>query len=255
MRKDQPSSNLGYVDQQTGGYLGQSEVTSNFTSLFPFWYQVPGSVQASAVKNLSFLNGSFSAIAGGLGIGNDPNACASPGVGLGASNVLIAGMLFHQTGSQPITIGGSQADAHHPSDPRMINEYITVTENIFFDYGYTFSGVCAVLSTYTTGSIISNNDISNAPYSGICWGFGWGSNDAGGSPEYESRGLYAFQPKYETPTTLKDGTITGNIISNFGTLHSDEGGIYTLSDSPNTTITENCLWNCPYRKQSIRTMY
>ncbi|KAF5722399.1 xylanase A [Fusarium mundagurra] len=243
---NQPSSNLGFADQQTGGYLGQHDVVDNFTSTYPFFSQVPGSVQASAVKNLSFLNGSFSAIAGGLGVGNDPNACASPGVGLGASNVLIAGMLFHQTGSQPITIGGLQANAHHPSDPRMTNEYITVTENIFFDFGYTFSSSTAILSTYTTGTTLSNNDISNAPYSGICWGYGWGSNDAGGSPEYESRGLYAFQPKYDTPTTLKDGAITGNIISNMGTLHYDEGAIYTLSASPNTTINENCLWNAPH---------
>ncbi|KAK0382653.1 hypothetical protein NLU13_9959 [Sarocladium strictum] len=245
---NQPSSNLGYVDQQTGGYLGQSDVTDNWTSLFPFWSQVPGSVQASAVKNLSFLNGSFSAIAGGLGVGNDPSACASPGVGLGASNVLVAGMLFHQTGSQPITVGGVRADAHHPSDPRMINEYITVAENIFFDYGKVFTSVAAILLTYTSGSVISHNDISNGPYSGICWGFGWGSNDAGGSPEYESRGLYAFQPKYQTPTTLKDGAITGNIISNFGLQHFDEGAIYTLSASPDTKLNENCLWNAPHRK-------
>ena len=70
---------------------------------------------------------------------------------------------------------------------------------------------------------------------------GWGANDAGGSPEYVYRGLYDYQPLYATPTTQKDGMILQNLVRTFGKIHGDLGGIYTLSASPNTSLTGNCV--------------
>ncbi|RAO74160.1 uncharacterized protein BHQ10_010172 [Talaromyces amestolkiae] len=238
---NQPSTNLGFVDQQTGGYLGEDSVYQEWIGGFPYWHQVPASVQASAVTNVNFLNGSMVAIANGLGVGNDPSGCAFPGIGLGASNVTIAGMLFTQVGNQPVTVGGVQANAHHPVNPLMTNQRLTITENIIFDIGQTHSGAAAIVSTYVTGAVITHNDIRDVPYIGISYGWGWGSNDAGGNPEYTERGLYNYQPIYKTPTTLKDGLVAKNLISDFGTLHTDLAAIYTLSKSPSTYTTQNCV--------------
>lgn len=177
---------------------------------------------------------------GGLGIGNDANAHRS-GVGLGAQNVQVSGMYFSQTGSNAITVGGIQANAHHPSALQMVNANITITENIVTYTAATFKSAAGMLLTYTDGSSVTNNDLSDLPYSGICWGFGWGSNDAGGSDEYANRGLYNYQPRYNTPTTLKNGHIAGNLVQNFGTLLHDLAAIYTLSKSPNTDIARNYL--------------
>ena len=58
---------------------------------------------------------------------------------------------------------------------------------------------------------------------------------------YYWRGLYNYQPLYETPTTQKDGLILQNLVRSFGLKHTDLGGIYTLSASPNTYITGNCI--------------
>ena len=181
---------------------------------------------------------------GGFGIGNDPNAHVT-GVGLGTSQIEISGMYLHETGTNAITTGGIQADAHHPSDPRMLNSDNRITENIFSSVARTFNSGVAIFVSYTTRSQITHNDVSNIPYSGICYGYGWGSNDAGGSPEYQRRGLYNYQPIYTTPTTMHSGRITGNLINNFGLTHSDLGGIYTLSASPNTTISENWVFASP----------
>jgi len=205
---------------------------------------VPGAIQVSAASNILFQNGSLSASMGGFGIGNDPNAHIT-GVGLGTSNIEISGMYLHQTGSNAISMGGIQADAHHPSDPRMINKDSTITENIFADVAKTFNSGVAVFVSYTTRTQITHNDVSNVPYSGICYGYGWGSNDAGGSPEYLRRGLYNYQPIYDSPTVMTGGIISGNLINNFGITHSDLGGIYTLSASPNTTISENWVFDSP----------
>ncbi|KAH7377393.1 hypothetical protein BKA66DRAFT_422224 [Pyrenochaeta sp. MPI-SDFR-AT-0127] len=238
---NKPSSNTGYVDQQTGGYIGLNDTYADFEASRPFWFQIPGSVQASACNNISFRNGSMIALMGGMGIGNDPNAHAPPGVGLGVSNLDISGMFFVQTGANAITVGGIQADSHHPSDVRMTNKFITITENIFTDQQYTITSGVPIFVTYTEGTKITHNDISNVPYSGICYGYGWGSNDAGGSPRYQDRGLYKHQPIYNTPTTMKNGVISYNLISNYGTMHSDLGGIYTLSASPNTALSNNWI--------------
>ncbi|MGG6499452.1 UNVERIFIED_CONTAM: hypothetical protein NY603_41685, partial [Bacteroidetes bacterium 56_B9] len=68
-----------------------------------------------------------------------------------------------------------------------------------------------------------------------------GANDQGGSDEYEKRGLYQYQPRYDTPTTLKDGLISNNLIQRFGTVMTDLGAFYTLAKSPATSVTNNCV--------------
>ena len=242
MTIDYPSSNVGYADQQTGAYIGLNESYTIFESSRPFWWQVPGSVQLSAAHNIVIQNGSMTAIMGGFGVGNDPNAHTS-GVGLGAQNITISGIYFTQTGHNCITVGGVQANAHHPSDARMINSDILISENVFTDTQITYTSGTPIFVSYVTDAQILHNDLSEIPYSGICYGFGWGSNDAGGSVEYANRGLYNYQPRYTTPTTLMNGLISNNLIHDYGEQHTDLGGIYTLSKSPNTLITENYIYS------------
>jgi hypothetical protein len=241
-----PSSNKGYADQQTGGFIGVDHAypADLFESARPHWWQVPGSVQVSAASDITFTNGSMQAIMGGFGIGNDANAHTS-GIGLGAANIEVSGMYITQTGSNPITMGGIQADAHHPSDPRMINENNLITENIIHDTGITYTSAAGILVPYNNGTEISHNDLSMLPYSGIAWGYGWGANDAGGSPVYFWRGLYNYQPRYETPTTQGNGKILQNLVNGFAQKHTDLGGLYTLSASPNTFLTGNVIFGGP----------
>ncbi len=56
--------------------------------------------------------------------------------------------------------------------------------------------------------------MADLPYTGIGIGYGWGANDPGGNPEYVNRGLYDFQPVFDTPTTLSDVRIVGNHVRN-----------------------------------------
>jgi hypothetical protein len=73
-------------------------------------------------------------------------------------------------------------------------------------------------------------------------GYGWGSNDAGGSPDYKNRGLYNYQPIYATPTTAKNNLIVGNLVHDAMRVGGDGGCIYNLSANPGTTFKENyCL--------------
>lgn len=200
---------------------------------------MPSAIQISAAHNITFLRGNYTQLgAGGFGIGNDPNAHII-GVGLGARGIRVIDGYFTQVMGNSITLGGIQANAHHPNDTRMINSNITISGNIFYNTSSLFSSTVPILSTYIQDSEISNNDLSWIPYSGICYGYGWGSNDAGGSPRYAARGLYNYQPRYTTPTTSQNNLIQGNLIHDFGLTHTDLGGIYTLSKSPGTIIRNN----------------
>jgi hypothetical protein len=178
---------------------------------------------------------------GGFGMGNNPEAHAS-GVGLGVKDCEISGMYFSETGANAITFGGIQADAHHPSDPAMVVSGNVITENILAGTSRTITSGSGILVTYAIDTIITHNDISDLPYSAICHGYGWGSNDVGGSPEYKDRGLYEYQPVYDTPTILKGGLIAGNLIHDYGLLHSDLGAVYTLSASPDTFTERNYIY-------------
>lgn len=200
---------------------------------------MPSAIQISAAKNIVLSGGNYTQMGGGgIGLGNDANAHVT-GVGLGANNVAVKDGYFTQVMGNSITAGGIRADAHHPSDTRMTNSRIEISGNIFYNVSSLFSSTVPILATYVQNTLISHNDIYITPYSGICIGYGWGSNDAGGSSEYVNRGLYKYQPKYTTPTTLMNNRIEGNLIHGYGYSHTDLGAIYTLSKNPSTYIVEN----------------
>jgi len=233
---------IGYVDQQTGGHLCENKTytPSNFESARPWWCQMPSAIQVSAANNIVFSGAcSFTQMGGGgVGIGNDANAHLS-GVGLGASRVSVSESYFSQIMGNSITAGGIRADAHHPSDPRMTNSFISISNNIFYNVSSLFSSTVPIFASYVQHSSISHNEINTTPYSAICLGYGWGSNDAGGTSEYVNRGLYSFQPRYTTPTISTHNSISGNLLRNYGYSHTDLGALYTLSKSPATVISEN----------------
>ena len=204
---------------------------------------MPGAIQISAANNIAFSGGSYTQLgAGGFGIGNDPNAHIT-GVGLGASNVAITDGYFTQVMGNSVCAGGVQANAHHPSDARMINSHITISGNIFYNSSSLFSSTVPIFVTYIQYSTISHNDLYISPYSGICHGYGWGSNDAGGSQTYIDRGLYNYQPLYQTPTTSQNNLIEGNLVHSFGLSHTDLGAYYTLSKSPSTVLRNNYAYD------------
>lgn len=169
-----PSDGTGYVDQQTGGYIGENITYPAFEATRPRWYQMPSAIQISAASRINFTGGSYTQLgSGGFGIGNDDNAYLS-GTGLGAESISVIDGYFTQVMGNSVTAGGIKADAHHPADPRMIVSSILISGNIFYNISSLYSSTVAVFVSYVQFSEISHNDISKVPYSGICHGYGWG---------------------------------------------------------------------------------
>ncbi|MFI6513912.1 RICIN domain-containing protein, partial [Streptosporangium sp. NPDC050855] len=247
-----PSGNQGFVDQQTGAYIAGTwnwpafsschNGCTQFEAARPNWFQMPAALQISAANNVTvsdsrFLNLGQTAV----GIGNDANAHAS-GVGLGAGNITVTRSEIARSSAGGIVVGGVRADAHHPSDQRMVNRDITVSDNRIHDLGLDYRGIVSVLTTYVTGSLVAHNEVYNMPYTGMSIGYGWGANDAGGNNNYAGRGLYNYQPRYTTPTTASDNRLIGNYVHDVMQQMNDGGCIYTLSWNPGAVISDNhCL--------------
>ena len=188
----------------------------------------------------------------GLGIGNDDNAHQT-GVGLGASAIEVTGCVFSQIAASGMAIGGFQAKAHHPggdvplsaltpAETAMIDQNMTISDNLIHDVGTDFRDSVAILFTYTQKVVVSHNETYNLPYSAIASGFGWGTNDAGGNSDYKTRplgDLYKYQPLYANPTVAENNTISGNYVHNAMLQMNDGGCHYHLSANPGTTVTNN----------------
>ena len=247
-----PSSNQGFADQQTGAYAAGNWSWPSFDSCHngcqqfeatrPNWQQMPAAVQISAANTITFSDSQFVNLGQtAIGIGNDANAHAS-GVGLGASNITVTRSEIAQSSAGGVLVGGVRADAHHPSDQRMVNRDITISHNRIHDLGKDYRGIVSVLTTYVTNSMVAQNEVYNLPYSGMSIGYGWGSNDAGGSNHYANRGLYNYQPRYSTPTTASNNKLIGNYIHDVMQQMNDGGCIYTLGWNPGAQISRNyCL--------------
>lgn len=250
-----PSSTEGYVSQQNGGYLkGEYDYrpADAFTSCSRgceayertrnTWFQEPSAVQVSAADHITFERNTFRNLgSSGLGIGNDDNATLT-GIGLGASNIDVTGNVFTEVGGHALFVGGLRADAHHPSDPRMTNQDILIENNTISHVAVEYQDNSGILSTYVTRAQIVHNEVENIAYA-IDTGYGWGINDAGGSQEYVRRGYYKYNPLYQTPTTLKDNLVAGNLVHDIKADFADSGNIYNLSASPGTVIENNYLYN------------
>ncbi|MEQ4305824.1 RICIN domain-containing protein [Plantactinospora sp. B6F1] len=247
-----PSGNQGYADQQTGAYIAGNWSWPSFTSCHngcpqfeaarPNWLQSPAAVQISAANNITFTDSRFVNLGQtAVGIGNDAGAHGS-GVGLGASNITISRSEIAHNSAGGIIVGGVRADAHHPSDQRMVNRDITISNNRLHDLGVEHRGIVSVLTTYVTNATVSYNEVYNMPYTGMSMGYGWGANDAGGSNHYADRGLYNYQPRYSTPTTASNNRLVGNYVHDVMQQMNDGGCIYTLSANQGGLISDNyCL--------------
>ena len=174
------------------------------------WEQQPAAVQVAAATRLTFSDDTFAHLGQvGLGLGNDADANSS-GIGLGVSDITVHHNLFTDLAGAGIVVGGVQPDAHHASVPQMAIRNVTIDNNLVTDVAKDYKEMSGILSTYADHTVIVHNEVSELAYDGIDIGWGWGSNDAGGSQDYVNRGLYAYQPIYTTPTTFKDNVVADN---------------------------------------------
>ena len=252
-----PSQPTGYANQQSGAFLSETSPIRpkaawqscgwgcvEFESMRQRWNQMPAAVQVAAARDITFENNRFTQLGQiALGIGNDANANLS-NVGLATARVRVARNHFAVLSGSAIMAGGIRADAHHPGDPALVNRDLVIEDNDVATVSQDYKDNAAILTTYVSGARIAHNDVSDAPYDGIAVGWGWGYNDAGGNPNYdENQKGYVHNPRYTTPTTLRDTVVENNRIHGVKTWFMDGGAIYNLSANPEAVIRGNHIFD------------
>lgn len=256
-----PSKPTGYANQQSGAYLSDVSPIRHkdawekcgwgcveFESMRLKWHQMPAAVQVSAARDITFEGNHFTQLGQiALGIGNEPVAHLT-GVGLATSNIRVSRNRFSILSGGAIMAGGVRTDAHHPTDPNLINRNLVIEDNRIVTVSQDYKDNAAILTTYIDGATIRHNDISDAPYDAIAVGWGWGYNDAGGNPNYDEKQKgYVHNPKFTTPTTLRNTLIEGNRIHGVKLWYEDGGAIYNLSANPNSIIRNNHIFDISNR--------
>jgi hypothetical protein len=250
-----PGSRIGYADQQNGAFIPKAYpqpadyLTScqsgcpEFEGARNGWNQMPAAVQVAASTRIRFTDDTFAHLGQvGLGLGLDADANAA-GIGLGVTDTTVHHNLFTDLGGAGVVAGGVQPAAHHPRTAAMVLRNITIDNNLVTDVAKDYKEMSGILSTYADHTVIAHNEVSNLAYDGIDVGWGWGANDAGGSPDYQNRGLYAYQPVYTTPTTLRDTQVTDNLIHGVKKVFHDGGSLYNLSANPGSLFSGNYIYD------------
>ncbi|MBQ6062828.1 MAG: right-handed parallel beta-helix repeat-containing protein [Prevotella sp.] len=94
---------------------------------------------------------------------------------------------------------------------------LTITENFIVDAANEDWGAVAIALGYVRHCTVSKNYVTRVNYSGICIGWGWTPLDTG----------------------MENNHIVGNKVSHYARQLYDAGGIYTLSNQPNSSIKGN----------------
>lgn len=124
------------------------------------------------------------------------------------------------------SFGEGATEQHHPFDFTSCERF-NIDTNVIHDCTVEDWGGVGIGCGYVRDFTIRNNAVSRVNYSGICIGWGWTPSDTG----------------------MRNNTIVGNHVSDFARQLYDAGGIYTMSNQPNSRIENNevtAACNAPY---------
>jgi hypothetical protein len=174
----------------------------------------PGAVRLWAAQNIRFERCRFEHL-----------ASAGLDAEHGLRDVTVEGCVFRDIAGNGLQLGKFQDGGiethmpYNPADDREVSARLRIANNVIRDCATEDWGCLGIAAGYVRESVIEHNDIGDLPYSAISLGWGW---------------------TYLT-TAQRDNRVHANRITRFGRILYDFGGIYHLSASPGTRITENAI--------------
>ena len=127
------------------------------------------------------------------------------------------------------------------SIPDSVTEYHLVMSNSLDGIGLRYKGAVAILFGYVADVTASHNTITNASYTGISAGWGWGVWDGLGDGRND-HDTYRFP---DTASVQARYVIEYNSISGVCQRLADGGGVYTLSNMPGSKLNRNLFFDNP----------
>ena len=204
-------SRQGLVDVQAEMYANYCVFATNDVGVL----RPPAAVIVAGTENFTFRN----CVVENTG---------STGIDLmkGTKNSLIRDNIIRGTAGNGITVGSFCVDentdmheVYNPEDEGEICEGDWIVNNLVTDTGADYQGAVAIGAGYPKDILIANNEICNAPYSGISVGFGWSDKE----------------------NCMRHNRILNNEIHHTSRFLCDAGGIYTLSVQPGSEMSGNYI--------------
>lgn len=229
------------MDASAAPPAGLADKNGQYTRYY--WYQQLGSVLTPAAVQLTYATG----------IDFDHDLFANLGdtavaFGLGVQNSSVTDSTIRDSSASGLRVGDIVPEAHHPSDPAtMTTKAITLRNNVITRVGLDYQGAVGIMLGYAADTVVDHNTLSDLPYSGISFGWGWSVADlhvAGKNPGKTT--VYPFLgANYPGtgPTIAQNNQITDNRVENVMTIRSDGGALYSLGSQPGSTISGNYLVN------------
>lgn len=210
-----PSSEQGYVADQSGFHLTGDQHRPNLFGHAEVWTRTPGNLRFEYAQNIVFENNRFENL-----------GAVALDFGRGCQHCRVVRNRFDDISSAAIQLGGvSKADRSAPptqytSDNLIANNWISRTGRDFVDAAAIYVG-------FTRGTLIECNTIDDVPWTGIAIGWGWGLLDEGMFPGIGAGSKSGMWGNYETPTPNSGNRIRRNRITRFLQDRWDGGAIYT----------------------------
>ena len=176
-----------------------------------------GNVTVNMAKNINFKNCDI--INTGKSIHFDE----------GVEGGSVVGCYFKDTGDSAVVVGNGWSAY---AEGAFITSDITISNNVIRRIGQVHHSVPAISSYFSRRATITHNDIYDIPATGISVGWGW----------YVCLGSDYSQ----------DNTIEYNKIGKYMQRIRDGGGIYTLGQSPNSTVKYNYMFD---QKEAYAGLY
>ncbi|MDP0501148.1 MAG: right-handed parallel beta-helix repeat-containing protein [Verrucomicrobiota bacterium JB022] len=227
-------SEFGYVPLQAGFYMYEA-----------YKLKQPGTEDKAGLENQAWVGRKPGAVELRYTQGTAFRGCffehlASSGLDyvIGAKHDTVEGNVFRDIGGNGFVVGPFQeegVETHIPYNRAPEVDHCVGTRfvnNLVNDVAHDDWGCVGVAAGYVSEIEIAHNEISDVAYSGISLGWGW----------------------TRTETVMRDNRVQNNHIHHFGKAMYDTGGIYTLSNQPNTVISGNAVHTI-YRPPFVHDPY
>lgn len=211
---------------------GHVTLQGGFRMLDAYKLQIPGLPEKAELENQAWIARPEAAIIVSHASGIDFDKCDFRHLGATGLDYTVAvnscevkDCHFEDIGGTALLVGifpDGGFETHVPYSPAVTGDIcsdITIKGNYIADATNEDWGCVGIGAGYVKDITISDNEVCNLNYSGICVGWGWTALKSG----------------------MSNNRITGNYVHHFAKQLYDAGGIYTLSNQPGSVISGNCI--------------
>ena len=244
----------GQVEAQASYILDLDSMNWDYFHKHDYYLKTDGGVTAAYTDSMR-VSGCIFTNMSGSGIDFEEGCTNSQFVGNSVQNMCGNG----------ITVGGVAVRDAQPysewtyvkgvltragADPDRVTQYTLVLSNRFHGIGLRYTGSVGIFAGYVSDITIAHNTISDASYSGISAGWGWGywdGREAGVRNDQTAYGPADAYHVFDTLSVQQRYVIENNDISTVCQRLADGGAVYTLSNMPGSKLSGNYMHDAPVK--------